>query len=135
MQIANLDESDSENERVQPEPQSKRARTIKTTGTWILLLVVVSNVGSVSLRPPADAFDTSLARSLANRCVLGVICTRWEFVENIAEPYSWLRKAAAGKTRAAQLISGYLQYPVAKFAKLVQPIPFQSLVQSLDDIQ
>ena len=133
MDIAHVTDSESDTDHAPTKPL-KKARKLQTFGPWFVALVVIGSCG-ITLRPPLHAFSIEVARGLENRCVLGVVFTRWEFVADLPQQYSWLVKAATGKCREARLIHGYLQYPVVHFARLVQPIAFRSLVQSLDDIQ
>ena len=132
MQVAHVDEDDEDHDDYVQ--HVKRARKLQTFGPWLVALVVIGSCG-IALRPPVHVFDTEAARSLPDRSVLGVVVTRWEFVADLPQQDSWLLKAATRKCREAQLIHGYLKYPVVHFARLVQPIAFRSLVQSLDDIQ
>ena len=105
MEIPSLSESE-ESVHVQA-PPLKRPRRIQTVGSWFLALVVIAAGGGIALQPPLSAFDIEVVKSLATRSVIGVICTRWEYVEDLAESYSWLKKGAARKSREARTIHGY----------------------------
>ena len=134
MRIAEIDdeESDSESHEAAARPV-KRARKVVTNGAWLLVLIVTSACGPL-FSPPTDLFAVHTARTLRPGHILGVLLTRWEFVHSLPESAAWLQRAALRQGRDAQQVHGFLQYPVAHFAKLVQPIAYGSLHQSLDDM-
>ena len=80
-------------------------------------------------------FCIDTARRLPPRHVCGVLATRWEFLHTLPESYSWLQRAALKQSKDAQKVHGFLQYPVAHFAKLVEPMAYRSLEQAVHDIQ
>ena len=123
MAIAIISESDTE--CIHDAQPLKRAKKVKTAGAWLLALIVIGS-NEITFAPPPNTFCIDTARRLPPRHVCGVLVTRWEFLHTLPESYSWLQRAALKQSKDAQKVHGFLQYPVAHFAKLVEPMAYRS---------